>query len=223
MTTHEKILAQLDDFADGQLEPRQAVEVKAHLQFCSACRLELESLRSLSASVRELPEEIEPSRDLWPEVEARLDEATADTPAKVINLPSSKPAASEGNSLLTLRSVTWLLAAVLAFALLLPPTLRGLHPQSSPVQSSSKDMLALCSQSMISDCRTVFTREDGDLPSATELTLNRSLDQIARALRETVAAMNKTDVNSPGYRSLAAGYRNKLDILQRIAAQTTAL
>jgi hypothetical protein len=53
--------------------------------------------------------------------------------------------------------------------------------------------------------------------------LNRSLDQIARALRETVAAMNKTDVNSPGYRSLAAGYRNKLDILQRIAAQTTAL
>ncbi len=223
MTTHEKILAQLDDFADGQLEPRQAEEVKAHLQSCTACRLELESLRSLLASVRELPEEIEPSRDLWPELEVRLDEATAGTPAKVINLPSSRPAASEGNSLLSLRSVTWLLAAVLAFALLLPPTLRGLHPQSSPVQSNDKDMLALCSQSMISDCRTVFARKDGDLPSATELALDRSLDQIAQALRETVAAMNKTDVNSPGYRSLAAGYRNKLDILQRIAAQTTAL
>jgi hypothetical protein len=220
MTTHESILSQLDDYLDGLLEPNEKQEVDAHLASCPACAHELQSLRNLLSEARQLPEEIEPSRDLWPQLAERLEAASYRERPKVISLESARPS---GSTLFSLRSVSWLLAAVLAFALLLPPTLHGLRPASTPARTTGKDMLTLCSDSMVDDYRAVLARDEGKLSADTEFVLNRSLNQIQAALRETVVAMNATDVNSPEYRSLAASYRNKLNLLQRIAVQMNTL
>jgi len=92
-----------------------------------------------------------------------------------------------------------------------------------PAQGGGKDMLTLCSDSMVEDYRIVLAKDGGKLSADAEFVLNRSLDQIQKALRETTAAMNETDMNSSEYRSLASSYRNKLNLLQRIAVQTNTL
>lgn len=223
MTTHESILARLDDYLDGLLEPGAEREVNEHLASCPACARELRSLRTLLSEARELPEEIEPSRDLWPQLAERLKATADDERPKVISLESARPARPPASTLFSFRSVSWLLAAVLAFALLLPPTLRGFRPAPSPTRNAGMDMLTRCSDSMVEDYRTVLAKDEGKLSVDAEFVLNRSLNQIQAALRETVVAMNATDVNSPEYRSLAASYRNKLNLLQRIAVQMNTL
>ena len=86
MTSHERILALLDDFVDGHLEPPEQEEVAAHLESCPSCARELKSLRLLLKEAGELPEGLEPPRDLWPELALRLKEAPAREPAEVISL-----------------------------------------------------------------------------------------------------------------------------------------
>lgn len=49
-----------------------APEAREHLESCAACRNELEALEGLWTRTAELEESIEPSRDLWPGIEARL-------------------------------------------------------------------------------------------------------------------------------------------------------
>ncbi|HKI83099.1 MAG TPA: zf-HC2 domain-containing protein [Candidatus Krumholzibacteria bacterium] len=223
MTTHESILAQLDDYIDGLLEPAAEHELNVHLASCPACSSELRSLRELLNQARQLRTEIQPSRDLWPELAARLEDAADAEGAPLRGLSRLRPAERSIPSLFSPRSVSWLLAAVLALVLLLPPTLRGLRPPSMPEQGGAKNMLTLCSDSMVEDYRVVLVKDDGKLSADAVIVLNRSLDQIQAALRETVTAMGETNLNSPEYRSLAEGYRNKLNLLQRIAVQTNTL
>ncbi len=223
MTTHETFLAQLDDYLDGLLEPAAEQEVNTHLESCPVCARELQSLRTLLNQARQLPGEIRPSRDLWPELAARLGNAVSDKAAERIRLVSERPVERSAPSLFSPRALSWLLAAALACVLLLPPTLRELRPPTLPAQGGGKDMLTLCSDSMVEDYRIVLAKDGGKLSADAEFVLNRSLDQIQKALRETTAAMNETDMNSPEYRSLATSYRNKLNLLQRIAVQTNTL
>ena len=64
----------LQDYLDDALTPAERQTVEAHLPTCPACRAEHEALASVVASVGALPRSLEPPRDLWPEIEARLAE-----------------------------------------------------------------------------------------------------------------------------------------------------
>lgn len=65
-------LERLDDYADGELDTAIEREVAEHLESCAACRDELGALRALLAQAARLPKYVEPPRDLWPQLEARL-------------------------------------------------------------------------------------------------------------------------------------------------------
>jgi hypothetical protein len=52
----------LEAYYDGELKGRPAQQVEAHLETCEICRVELESLSSLSTLLQEFPE----ARDLTP-------------------------------------------------------------------------------------------------------------------------------------------------------------
>jgi len=62
----------MNDAVDGDLAPDSTEQLEAHLDSCSECRREMDDLRSLVTEAADLPGEMEPSRDLWPDIEGRL-------------------------------------------------------------------------------------------------------------------------------------------------------
>jgi hypothetical protein len=63
---------QLNGFADGSLDDAARREVEAHLAACASCRDEAAALRDLLAAARALPRTIEPERELWGAIAARI-------------------------------------------------------------------------------------------------------------------------------------------------------
>ena len=64
----------LQDYLDGALTPAERQRVEGHLSTCPACQAEHDALASVRVAVGALPRSLEPPRDLWPEIEARLSE-----------------------------------------------------------------------------------------------------------------------------------------------------
>ncbi len=63
----------LQDFREGLLDPKDAGEVREHLDACAQCREELAILTELLGDLGDLPVEAQPSRDLWPQIAWRMD------------------------------------------------------------------------------------------------------------------------------------------------------
>jgi hypothetical protein len=62
----------LQDFREGLLSRREEARVRSHLETCSRCRAELETLAHLLDGLAGLPLEASPSRDLWPHIAWRI-------------------------------------------------------------------------------------------------------------------------------------------------------
>ncbi len=90
--THHEIQERLDEFLDGMLLREEARLVETHLASCEMCRREKEALAELLARAGELPREIAPPRDLWPQIEARLDQRRIPLPGLELR-PSDAPVA----------------------------------------------------------------------------------------------------------------------------------
>jgi hypothetical protein len=70
---HANALAHLEDYFDGTLPPDVHRKIEAHLAGCTRCRDELFSLGALLDTVAEMRgKQIEPSRDLWPQIAAQI-------------------------------------------------------------------------------------------------------------------------------------------------------
>jgi hypothetical protein len=71
MNCHEST-DRFDDYLDGQLDADDANGLRTHLADCSSCADKLETIRELREGAAALPRSLEPPRDLWPGVEARI-------------------------------------------------------------------------------------------------------------------------------------------------------
>jgi len=67
---------QLDAYLAGQMTLAEQREFEKHIQTCTTCRTELEKFASVETEVSKLPRAIKPGRDLWHEIEARLEPDT---------------------------------------------------------------------------------------------------------------------------------------------------
>jgi hypothetical protein len=65
----------IDDFLDRRLDDAEAEELRAHVAGCQSCADELASIRELRDLAAALPRSLEPARDLWPGIEARISQA----------------------------------------------------------------------------------------------------------------------------------------------------
>jgi hypothetical protein len=63
-----------DDYLDGRLGAAETEEFRAHVAACQSCADELENIQALRERAAELPHSLEPSRDLWPGIAARISE-----------------------------------------------------------------------------------------------------------------------------------------------------
>lgn len=64
----------LNGYLDGALAPGARSEVERHLDGCARCRDETARLRTLLAAAAALPRSIEPPRDLWAAIAARINQ-----------------------------------------------------------------------------------------------------------------------------------------------------
>ncbi len=64
-----------DDYLDGRLDAAEAKGLRAHVAGCPSCASELAGVREMRDLASALPRSLEPSRDLWPGIEARISEA----------------------------------------------------------------------------------------------------------------------------------------------------
>jgi hypothetical protein len=69
----EVATARLEDLVDGVLPAADRAELLRHVEACESCGRDLDQLRALLASARELPREREPMRDLWPGIARRIE------------------------------------------------------------------------------------------------------------------------------------------------------
>jgi len=75
-----QIQEQLNDYLDGELSQEAHQAIDRHLGECLVCRRELEAARTLEVWTAGLDSEIQPSRDLWPGIEARINKSPAEAP-----------------------------------------------------------------------------------------------------------------------------------------------
>jgi len=63
---------ELNEYVDGTLAPQARALVETHLAQCAGCREAVAELRALVAGAAALPQSIEPGRDLWAPIKARI-------------------------------------------------------------------------------------------------------------------------------------------------------
>jgi anti-sigma factor RsiW len=239
---HSGVQALLDEYIDGGLAAAERDEVERHLEGCAECAAEVESLLTLRARTRALPREIAPGRDLWPEIQARIQAA----PAPRVEAPERLVGAADGVIDLAARrgrAIRWSgafgrAAAVIALIAISSGgtayLLRGrgaapvaVAPAATQPRASGNVRLAADRHDLatfragaggfegaVEELRTTFESQRDRLSPETVRIIEQNLVIIDRAIAESRAALEK-DPNDPDLPLLLSGvYRQKLELLQ---------
>lgn len=71
--THDEAIQHVDDYVDGLLEPAAREAFEVCLKQSEALRAEVEALNMLKRETSQLPDNIMPERDLWPDIQSRIE------------------------------------------------------------------------------------------------------------------------------------------------------
>lgn len=196
----------LDDWVDGTLPESEAASAREHLASCAACRAALQELRGLVDRTASLPASLEPQRDLWPGIEARLAAARPAAP------PS--PARAFRPGLAWAAALLVAMAGLAALVFLKPAPASRAAAQANPslvsLRAAEPDYLQARKQLV-----EALRARRGKLSPETVKVLEENLAVMDRSL----AAMKKALEKDPGNRGLAdlidATYRQEIQFLMQ--------
>ena len=191
----------LNEYVDGMLAARARATVEAHLAGCAGCRTAVAELRALVAGAAALPKTVEPSRDLWATIEARIVQRAT----------------------WNVQRVWWrgalAAAAVLVIALslyrLLPPFAASYRPAGGWAGVEADFDRATNELSLI------LAAQRGRLRPETVALVERNLGIIDAAIAESRAALARDTANAELQHLWAAAARQKVELLRwatRVAA-----
>lgn len=213
MTRHLEF-EDLQDYQEDLLPPEKAGEIRRHLEECPQCRRELQALRGLLEEMAALPEEAEPSRDLWPQIHWRLREG--------------KPGEVPGRGWTAVTLPLWQLAAAsIAVALISggavwtflsrgpDGALPGSNPMVSDVQPAGFVIGFEDFDSAISELEGVLEEGWEALDPETVAVLQENLAVIDRAIAESREALAQDPGSRLLRRILTETMRRKVDFLQQ--------
>ena len=194
--------ATLNEYVDGTLPAGDRAAVEAHLGECVGCRTAVAELRALVAGAAALPTTVEPSRDLWTTIEARIVQRAT----------------------YNVRRAFWrralAAAAVLVIALglyrLLPPVTALYRPAGRGWVGVQADF-----ERATDELSGILAVERGRLRPETVALLERNLAVIDAAIAESRAALARDPANADLRRLFAAASRHKVELLEwatRVAA-----
>jgi Putative zinc-finger len=193
--TCDDCLEHLDDWLDGALDPETAAQVEAHVASCEQdCRRIAEDAKFLRPLVAEWPREVDPPRDLWPEVRAAI------APARRWQAPRALAAAAF--LLVALGSGAagyWLRDVPAARA----PSIDVARFESQ-VDTASAELAA-----------AVEARRD-ELDPETYETVQRNLAIIDAAIEETRRALERDPDDRRAADALVAAHQQKIRLLRQV-------
>ena len=221
---------QLSAYLDGELPGSRRRRLEAHLAECAECSRTLADLRAIAAAAPHYQGR-EPSRELWPEIAARLNEA------EVVPLRAERPSARPTVRRSARFSWPQLIAASLLMGLVgggatwlavrdRSPERSELAGTGSPVLQPAltpKDVEYAESQydAAVRDLEQVLAAGRSQLDTATVRVIELSLRRIDLAIAEARAAVQRDPANAYLSRQIAANMLRKLNLL-RIATNAIA-
>lgn len=197
--------AELEAWRRGELDEEQSRRFVEEARASGELRVEVERHERLLAALAELPRELEPERDLWPEIAART---LARRPARPYRWLAAGLAAGALIALGALRWAEWGAA---------PPEVTAARPTPSAPSALAHFSETDAELARIrEELRLEVGRLSAALPPATRELVFANLATIDRAIEEIEAAL----AERPGDAALARtyiGYRQRqIDLLRRV-------
>ncbi len=195
----------LDDLVDGRLAAAAARRVRLHAGACESCAARLRGLEALLEAAADLPRNLEPERDLWPGVAARLTARRR----RAARWPRLRQAAA---------AVALVALGGVLSQLLMP----GWRDAVEPAADSALDPEAAFALAEADYLRAkgalwaaVYAGRDAVSPETREV-VERNLRIIDQAIGELRLAL-EADPGNPHLESLLlARHRSELDLLRRL-------
>lgn len=233
---HDSWIDKMSDHIDGLLSEADARALADHLDACAECRsIELE-LRAVVAAAQAAPT-IEPKRDLWAGIAARIDNSTPGvSPPDHHESADRFGQAGTGRSALARRfsfSMPQLAAAAVilmalsgsAVWLITGPTdgtpvasgtiIQSAGDASGSVRAVSTAVPPVDYSEDIDELERALERNSADLDPATVEVIERSLEAINSAIANARAALAADPGNPYLHRQLDNTMRKKIDVLRR--------
>jgi hypothetical protein len=236
----------LPDYLEGALADSAVADAELHLASCEACRALVADLRAITRQAGALPALV-PSRDLWPEIEARIQPkviplATPATPSPLHRFPSSpvrRVAIAAGLMGVTALG-TWQLAtrtqrgtpsdtAIASTPVTAPPVESTASPATTPGASTpaaipaavtvtpSRPEATTTLAEEIARLRVVLTDRADELDPATVAILESSIATIDTAITEARSALTRDPASRFLNDQLNKSLERKLGILRKAA------
>lgn len=218
---HQDAHRLLGDYFDGELGEAEARALEEHLSECAECRASLVAFEALRGEAARLPRSIQPTRDLWPDIDSALDRRLRDRSLWSLRYP--------------LAAAAVLLIAISSTLTLL---LHDRGPQQARPETTVLSGPAVPADALLaSQWRAVeeeYLRATAELldalesarpelPPATIELIERNLRIIDAAIQESRSALAADPANRDIVQLLAAGYEKKLELLRYASRVATEL
>jgi predicted anti-sigma-YlaC factor YlaD len=198
----------VDDYLEQRLDAPTAREAEAHLSTCAACRTLADELRALHVAATALPREIQPARNLWPGIAARLEAP-----------PRRATAWKRWAPLAIAASVLVAVTALLTERLTNPDTPTTTGATQAAVRTATFDAdreYAMATD----DLERLLAERRAQMAPATVAVLERNLALIDAAIAESRAALAADPANADLRALLWGAHRQKLELLERATRLT---
>ena len=203
MSSHAFWTDRLSAHLDGLLSPDESDAMAQHLAGCAGCRTVAEELEEVRRRARALGG-VEPSRDLWPAIRARLD-AEPDVVDLTLHLDgplSPAPAPAPRGSLLRVAATVALLVATGAAGWALRGAAAGSATHGFPTESSPAGFASTGGAggdalgAEVSTLERLLSNPPEGMGVETVAVLRSNLVLIQRAVAESRAALEQDPDNS---------------------------
>lgn len=234
---HDPWIEKISASIDGALSATEELALQEHLAGCPECSSVAAELRNVVAAAHEAPA-LEPARDLWPQIAARLGRQAAGQPsiARIERLAPVASLQAHGKarqarrfsfSAPQLAAAAVILMSVSGAAVWLisdtPPAstiATGTIVQSAggapgSVQTVSRTAATADYEDDVAGLERALEENRAQLDPATVEVIERSLDSIDQAIEDARSAL-AADPNNPYlHRQLDNTMRKKIDVLRR--------
>ncbi len=187
----------LNEYVDGTLAARDRASVEVHLAECAACRTAVAELHALVAGAAALPKRIEPGRDLWATIDARIVQRATYNVQRAFWRRALAAAA--------------VLAIALGIYRLLPPFAAPYRPAG---EGAGWAAVQADFDRASDELEPTLATERERLRPETVALLERNLAVIDAAIAESRAALARDPANGELRRFFAAASRQKVELLR---------
>jgi predicted anti-sigma-YlaC factor YlaD len=220
--TCQELDERLDEWVDGELDPRAAAEVEGHLASCAVCRERERRLRQLLAHAASLPRSVAPPRDLWPGIARGIARERTWSWAPATWQPWALAAAA--TVLVGVAAVLWTgrtptAVRTVEIPVATPEARLAALPVSDPVLAAAERDYEAAANALLE----ALQKRQAEIRPETLVAVRANLEVIDRALAEVREALAQNPSNPDLNRMLVATHRKKVDVLRRVVRLSTAL